>query len=305
MTTLVSAAGPALVFNGPTDVAVATSGEVYVVESLSHRVAVVAPGANAPAVLAGSPSGSPGYANGVGTAALFDGPRTLCYHASLNRLYVVETASHRLRSIDLATGTVALLAGSGTPGNSEGVGAAASFDSPLYAVLQPTANKLWVSEIFGTRIRAVDVTTAAVSTFFTIGAGFAPLSGLAVDVTRGLLYGATFSKYIASIDYPSAAPSAQLGLVFGASSFDDMVMSPNGSEVIIADVTTSCLRRYPLPIGTGTRTQIGVCGSPGFADGPVGAANFNGARGLAWDPSNPRLLYVADTGNSAVRVVMF
>lgn len=66
-------------------------------------------------ILAGSPTGAEGYANGVGTAARFKSPfgiawaRDKATNASV--LYVADSGNHAIRRIDLATGTVSTLFG--------------------------------------------------------------------------------------------------------------------------------------------------------------------------------------------------
>jgi RHS repeat-associated protein len=68
--------------------------------------------------------------------------------------------------------------------------------------------------------------------------------------------------------------------------------------VYVADSANNRLRRIAID---GTVTTLAGDGTAGFQDGTGGAARFNAPQGVAVD--NQGNVYIADTGNSAVRVV--
>lgn len=116
--------GAAAQFRFPRGIAVDASGTAYVVDSENHRIRMISPG-GAVTTLAGS---TQGYADGSGTAALFNSPRGITVNSS-GMVYVVDSGNHRVRTISPG-GAVSTLAGSGTRGYVDGTGAAAQFDSP-------------------------------------------------------------------------------------------------------------------------------------------------------------------------------
>ena len=75
--------------------------------------------------LAGSGSGV--YADGTGAAASFRNPYGVAVTADGQTVFVVDQTNHRIRRIDVASGAVSTLAGSGSGENADGTGAAASF----------------------------------------------------------------------------------------------------------------------------------------------------------------------------------
>ena len=115
-------------FNHPSGLAVDASGTtLYVADSDNHRIRAIDLASRRVSTLAGS--GAPDHANGVGTAARFNGPAGIA--VSGGTLYVADSGNHRIRAIDIASGTVRDIAGDGTEVNTDGIGTAARFSSPL------------------------------------------------------------------------------------------------------------------------------------------------------------------------------
>ncbi|MCF7669715.1 MAG: NHL repeat-containing protein, partial [Verrucomicrobia bacterium] len=56
--------------------------------------------------LAGSATGEPGYADGIGAAAVFNSPAGLAYSASEDAVYVADMLNHIVRKVDLTTTNV-------------------------------------------------------------------------------------------------------------------------------------------------------------------------------------------------------
>jgi formylglycine-generating enzyme required for sulfatase activity len=107
-------------------------------------------------------SGSPGAANGTGTAATFNGPRGIVMDNSGN-LFVADVLSYKIRKITPA-GVVTTFAGSGTNASVDGTGTAASFNEPSGLAIDSFGN-LYVGETGGHKIRKItpagEVTTLA------------------------------------------------------------------------------------------------------------------------------------------------
>ncbi len=73
----------------------------------------------------------PGFADGVGTSALFNHPEGLAVDSSGKYLYICDVMNNRIRRAELSTGTVTTFAGSGkTDGPIDGLALEASLNCP-------------------------------------------------------------------------------------------------------------------------------------------------------------------------------
>ncbi len=117
--------GTAARFSSPYGIAVDGTGNVFVIESTGTLRKITAGGTVT--TLAGA-TGSNGLVDGTGTAARFSVPFDIAVDGAGN-LYVSDHGNHAVRKITSA-GVVTTLAGSGSPGNTDATGSAASFKYP-------------------------------------------------------------------------------------------------------------------------------------------------------------------------------
>ena len=151
--------GAAARFNEPKGVAI-SGGTLYVGDTLNHRVRAVDVATRAVTTLAGA--ASQGYADGTGAAAQFKRPTGVAISGTT--LYVVDSYNNRIRAIEVASGAVTTIAGSGEFAYADGTGAAAKFNEPYGLAVSQDGNTLYVADRGNHRLRAVDVATGAVTT---------------------------------------------------------------------------------------------------------------------------------------------
>ena len=150
-------AGTAAQFRNPTGLALSGT-MLYVADAINHRIRAIDLASTNKAVGTIAGSGTPGHADGAGTAAQFDNPTGLALSGTT--LYVADASNNRIRAIDLANKAVSTIAGSGTPGHANGVGAAAQFNFPTGIAV--SGDTLYVADQNNHRIRAIDLASGTV-----------------------------------------------------------------------------------------------------------------------------------------------
>ena len=147
-------------FNGPIGVAVDTRGNIYVADSYNDRIRMITPEGQVSTVAG---KGSPGYADGDRSTALFDTPSGIVV-ANDNSLIVADTGNDRLRRIS-PEGNVTTLPATDL---SSPVGVAITHDNFLY-----------VTEL--DRSRVVQVAPDGTTHVIANDAGFNQPTGIAID----------------------------------------------------------------------------------------------------------------------------
>lgn len=117
--------GTAAQFNGPRGITTDGSN-LFIAEVTNPRIRKIEISTGIVTTIAGD--GTPGFLDGPGTAAQFNG---MYYMATDGRfLFVVEEANKSVRQVEIATGIVTTLAGDGTSAVQDGTGSAAHFFLP-------------------------------------------------------------------------------------------------------------------------------------------------------------------------------
>ena len=218
-----------------------TNGNIYVSEMIGHVIRKITAG-GAVTILAGS--SSPGSVDGNGAAARFRNPRAVAVDAA-GYIYVADTSNHKIRKITPA-GAVTTLAGSGIPGGTDGIGTAATFDTPTGIAVDPNGN-VYVGAQNNNKIRKI-TPTGVVSTF----AG---------------------SDSSGSIDGTSEAARFHV---------PGSVATDTTGNLYVAEVISGRIRKITP---AGVVTTLAGSGSAGNYDGIGSLASFNYSSGVAVDSS--------------------
>ena len=303
--------GMAASFAYPSGVAVDKGGNVYVADTYANKIRKITP-AGVVTTFAGS--GNPGSHNGTGTGAAFNSPYGVAVDASRN-VYVADTFNDKIRKITPG-GVVTPFAGSGSRGDQDGTGTAASFFGPEGVAVDSGGN-VYVADTSNKKIRKI-TPAGAVTTFAGSGAAgsvdgtgteasFDGPAGLAVDFAGNVFVADSSSNKIRKISpgglVSTFAGSGAVGSADGlrtAASFN----APSGvavdgtGNVYVADRGNSKIRKITA---TGVVSTWAGSGQPGNADGTGTAASFGAPSGVAADASGT--LYVTDLVNNNVRKI--
>ncbi len=274
-------------------------------------------------------AGSPGSADGTGSAARFNQPWGVAVDSAGN-LYVADTSNYTIRKIRPG-GIVTTLAGAaagwpnyGGPGDIDAIGSAARFGS-LSGVAVDAAGDMYVADFRTirkvTKVGGVSTVAGGALSLSADGvwyaAGFNKLIGVAVD-TAGNVYvvdsaSNTIRKLTAAGIVTTLAGLAQLNQ-YGVSLVDGSAdgtgsaarfWNPQGLAVdgagnlYVADSRNSTIRKV-TPTGIVT-TLAGLAGNDGSSDGMGSAARFFRPSGITVD--NEGNLYVSDTNNHTIRKI--
>lgn len=215
-------------------------------------------------------TGKPGFAGDGGPAlkAELNQPHEIRFGPD-GRLYVSDMSNHAIRVLDLKTGTLSTLAGTGKPGFSGDGGPAreAQFREPISIEFGPDG-LLYICDIGNQRIRVFDPLTGKIQTICGNGQKNPPADG------------ATF--------LPTTPLSGPRSIAFDASGNLWLALR-EGNSLFRVDKADQKLHHIA---GTG---KSGFTGN----GGPATLAQLSGPKGLAISPAGN--VYIADTESHSIR----
>lgn len=140
------------------------AGTMYIAEMSGHRIRRVDPSGRLTTVAGDGVEGDAGD-GGPAVRARFNGIHHIAFGPE-GFLYVADTWNHRVRRLQVRTGTVHPFAGTGEKGFSgdPGPAARARFGAVYCLAFDPRGERLYVADLDNRRIRAVDLRTGQVST---------------------------------------------------------------------------------------------------------------------------------------------
>jgi uncharacterized repeat protein (TIGR02543 family) len=290
---------------------------IYIADYGNNCLRRADPATGAVTLFAGGP-GDPGTGNALSNplAARFGNPIALATDGAM--LYVADHSAHTIRSVNLATGEVATLAGSpGASGYVDGTGATARFTNP--AGLALLGGFLYVADSNNHAIRRIDPATGDVTTLaggrdanrFDDGpnARFNTPLGLATDGVS-LFVADTVNRVVRRLDPATGAATVlagQAGVVgtaYGPAPYvrfrDPRFLACDGAYLYLTDATSHSVSRIAIADGT-TTSVAGADMVAGYADGVGAAARFNTPEGICVAGGS---LYLFDRQNYVLRRIL-
>lgn len=243
----------------------------------------------------GTPPCTAGYGgdNGPAASAQLSGPSAVAFDSSGN-LYIADTCNQRVREVS-TTGTITTVAGSGTvtqgcKGTFSGDGGAATsagLNSPSGLAFDSSGN-LYIADSDNFEVRKVTGgTISTVAGKNSAGAGFAGDLGPAIN---------------ARLWNPTGVAVDSAGNIYIADPFDNVVSVVCANQTPIA-CTSTAFAGFTWAAGDINTFAGNNTNGPGYSGdgGPATAALVNNPNAVTLDAGGN--LYIADTGNNAVRKV--
>jgi len=240
-------------------------------------------------------------------------------------LVVADPAAHLVRRVDVVTGVVSIVAGTGVAGSTGDGGRSenARLRSPRGVCFGPGGD-LYIADLGAHVVRKVSAASGVITTVAGNGdpgssgdggpAASARLNapcGLAITEGGDLLIaerGGNRVRLVSADDGLISTVAGSGAAGYGGDSGpaasarlrapEDVALGPNG-DLYVADTGNNSIRRVAR--ATGIITTVAGTGAPGFGgDGGAAAlASFAGPRSLEASPGGD--LYIADTGNERIR----
>ena len=295
--------GAAASFHEPFDLAVDSSGNLYVADSLSAAIRRITP-AGVVTTLAGS--GVAGTTDGTGTAARFHEPRGVAVDSS-GTVYVADYENELIRKITSAGVVTTLAGGADTQGNTDGTGTAARFRGPNDVAVD-SAGIVYVADTGNRAIRRI-TQAGVVTTMSLSGTALSEPRGIAVDAA-GVLYVADYGSHSIRTISTSGVVTTLAGVVGTAGAVDGTGIGarfhyPSGvavsstGAVYVADMASDTIRS--ITTSGAVTTLAGQAGRTGVVDGTGATARFEEPFAPAVDVDGT--VYVADSAAHVIRKI--
>ncbi|WP_188936598.1 NHL domain-containing protein [Puia dinghuensis] len=273
-------------------------------------------------------TGAGGY-NGDGISAVsaqLQGPQGLALDASGN-LYIADLVNSRIRKVDIVTGTISTVAGTGTAGyNGDGISATAAQIASPSALAFDGAGDLYFSDRANNRVRKITISTGIISTIAGTGTGGYNGDGIAATAAQlnwpnevsfdagGNLYIADWVNHrVRKVDKLTGIISTVAGTGTGGYNGDGIaataaqinapcgIVFDNTGNIYIGEYGGQRIRK--ITISTGIISTIAGTGTAGYNGDGIAAttAQLHGIAYIKFDGAAN--MYIGDAANQRVREI--
>ena len=253
--------------NEPYGISIDKAASIYIADRHNHCVRKVDSMSGVITTFAGNGAAGFGGDGGPASRAGMVEPNGLALDSARRRLFLADVADHRVRVVDLASGTISTFAGTGEAQHSGDDGPAAAAGVHGARAVKVTADgTVFILERQGGTLRAVDPRTGVITTLAGTGA-------------RG---------------YEGDGGSAREA-VFDAPK--EFALDPGG-DILIVDTENHAIRCIYAATGI-VETVAGGRKSAEGDGGPAEAAGLGRPHGAAVGPDGA--IYIGDTENHRIR----
>ncbi len=242
---------------------------IYIADAFNHAIRKINISTGIITTIAGTGNGGFNGDNIAATSAELAVPGSVCTD-SIGNVYVADGINHRIRKIDVSTGVITTIAGTGSQGYGGDGGPAinAKLNGPGGVSMDKNGN-IYIADYWNERIRKIEASTGLIYTIAGIGvSGYSGDSGPATN---------------AKISTPGQAFSDSYGNVF------------------FTEVNNSTVRKVDAI--TGIITTVAGDGTQGYTgdNGPSENAKLNKPFGIFIDSVNN--IYIDEWGNGTIRKI--
>jgi hypothetical protein len=195
--------GPAVSasLNNPSGVAVDAAGNLYIADQYNNKIRLVTT-AGVISTFAGTGTVGNGGDGGHATAAELYDPAGVALDG-LGSLYIADTNNHRIRKVNISTGTITTVAGSGAVGYgcAAGVATAVGLHNP-FGVAADGLGNIYIADTYNQCIRKVasgNITTLAGNGVANFGGDGGPATSAALNYPTGVAVDGVGNIYIADV----------------------------------------------------------------------------------------------------------
>lgn len=314
-------------FSSPRGIVVNSAvNELYVADSMNHRVRAVVISSGSTRVLTGS--GTAASTDGLGISASHNAPFALALSSS-GLLYVTDRAAGKIRRVTVSSTSVVTIGGTGTLSRVDGVGTTtATFSAPSGLALDEPGNLLYISDCIssstlGALLRRLDLSTGQVTTIAGQSVTAAYLDGVGTNakfqanmysplLVSPLLYLTdsasnrmrvfnTMSLAVTTVAGNGVSTDVSgVGLAAGFNGIDGIVGNSSGWFFVI-ELNGGTLRR--VNNNTFAVDKLAFTGGVGNIDGACATATINSPQFITLDSLSGNL-YMTDTANHNIRAVV-
>jgi streptogramin lyase len=242
-------------------------------------------------------------------------------------LYICEISGHCVRKVDLQTGRISTVAGTGQKGNSgDGGPATDALVTEPYEVRFDTSGDLYFVDMVAACVRRVDAETGAITTVAGTGeVGFSgdggPATAAKLNRPHSITFDADDNLYICDIgNHRVRRVDAKTGVIATFAGTGEKKSTPDGADIAGTPLNGPraldfdgqhslylALREgnavYRMDLQTMTLHHLAGTGKNGYAGdgGPARQAVLAGPKGIALGPQGD--IYLADTESHTIRVI--
>lgn len=301
-------------FNSPHGICVDKQGTVYVADRYNNRIRKIT---TLGVVNTFAGSGANGSADGTGVAATFDEPWAIACD-TLGNMYVADTKSYKIRKITSA-GVVTTVAGTGTFGTTNGAGNIAQFGFPSGIAVTRDGSIIYVADRMTQVIRKIQggmVSTLAGTVYISgnadgqgTAATFDHPYSICLDNSNNLIVADEWNNKIRKVTagglVTTVAGNGTAGTTNGAATVASFnapwgVVVDTLNNIYVGDGNNYTIRKI-TPAGI-VSTYSGINGMPGFSNGDITVATFNGITSLAYYRA-AHCLFAGDSYNQIIRKI--